>query len=474
MFDIHSSLNQIKLEADWVGLRQISEKTSFRAVRDEKPDANNVRFDQGIMVEVLVNGHFGYAGTSDLSESGVRRAALKAVTMAKAMAPQKSFEFSPEQRPANRGHYRSPAIKPLDSFSSKEISDLFVEATRAMNISDKIVSRSARAMIVETEMFNVSSSGTDISQSFSIVSMDFSATAAHGGEIQNRSENGGLARCLQVGAEIFDRQRILTQVKKVAEEAVELLTAQNCPQETMDLILAPDQMTLQVHESIGHPLEYDRILGDERNYAGWSFVKPEDFGKLQYGSPLMNVTFDPTVQDEMATYGFDDTGLKATKEYLIKDGLLLRGLGSTESQARLKLPGVANFRSSSWNRAPIDRMANINLEAGTSSLEEMIASVERGVFMVANKSWSIDDYRNKFQFGCEYGKLIENGKLTKTVKNPNYRGITVPFWNNLAAVSQTRETYGSPFCGKGEPNQVIRVGHSTPYCLFKNIEVFGA
>lgn len=474
MFDIQSSLNKVKLDADWVGLRQINEKTSWRAIRDEKPEGNSVKFDQGIMVEVLVNGNFGYAGTSDLTESGVRKAAQKAVAMAKATAPNKAFNFSQEQRPTNQGRYHSPVIKPLDSFSSKEISDLFIDATKAMKISDKIVNRSASAMIVETEMFNVSSSGTDIYQNFSIVSTSFSVTAAEQKEIQTRSESGGLARCRQVGAEVFDRQRILSQVTQIAEQALELTTADNCPNDTRDLILAPDQMTLQVHESIGHPLEYDRILGDERNYAGWSFVKPQDFGNLQYGSKLMNVTFDPTVQDEMATYGFDDTGLKATKEFLIQDGLLKRGLGSTESQARLGLPGVANFRSSSWNRAPIDRMANINLEAGTSKLEDMISSTERGILMMANKSWSIDDYRNKFQFGCEYAKLIENGKLTKTVRNPNYRGITVPFWNNLAAVSQVRETYGSPFCGKGEPNQVIRVGHTTPYCLFKNIEVFGA
>lgn len=474
MFDIQSSLNKVKLDADWVGLRQITEKTSLRTIRDEKPQGNSVKFDQGIMVEVLVDGNFGYAGTSDLSQSGVQKATARAVAMARATAPQKAFSFTTSQRPASQGRYHSPVVKPLDTFSSKEISDLFIDATRAMNISDKIVSRTARTMIVESELFNVSSSGTDIYQNFSIVSTDFSVTASHNGEIQNRSENGGLARCRQVGAEIFDRERILTQVKVIAEQALELLSAENCPNETLDVILAPDQMTLQVHESIGHPLEYDRILGDERNYAGWSFVKPQDFGTLQYGSKHMNVTFDPTIQDEMASYAFDDSGLPARKEFLIKDGLLLRGLGSTESQVRLGLPGVANFRSSSWNRAPIDRMANINLEPGTRTLEDMIASVERGVFMMANKSWSIDDYRNKFQFSCEYAKLIENGKLTRTLKNPSYRGITVPFWNNLAAVSAVRETYGSPFCGKGEPNQVIRVGHTTPYCLFKNIDVFGA
>ena len=153
----------------------------------------------------------------------------------------------------------------------------------------------------------------------------------------------------------------------------------------------------------------------------------------------------------------------------------MRGLGSLESQARMKIKGVANQRASSWNRTPIDRMANINLQPGTDSFQEIIHSVEKGILMETNRSWSIDDYRNKFQFGCEYAKLIENGKITRTVKNPNYRGITVPFWNNLAKVGNgsTYKAHGTPYCGKGEPNQVIRVGHASPVCMFRNIEVFG-
>ncbi|MBV2167770.1 MAG: TldD/PmbA family protein [Bdellovibrio sp.] len=474
MFDLQHTLSSLKNQADWVSLRHVAEKTTFRTIRDEKADRNSISFDQGVMVEVLIEGHFGFAGTSDLSSSGIQRAFAKAVSMAKSAAAHKVHEFSLEHRPLAQGSYRSPVVQPLDSFSAKEITDIFIDATKAMKISDKILSRSATTMIVETSFHSISSSGSEVDQHFSIVSTDFSTTAGAGSETQTRSDSGGLARCLQVGAEVFDRASILERCQRIAEEALELVSADNCPDTTMDLLLAPDQMTLQVHESIGHPLEYDRILGDERNYAGWSFVKPDDFGKLQYGSPLMNVTFDPTIPDALASYAFDDSGHQATKEFLIQNGLLLKGLGGLESQSRLELPGVANFRSASWNRAPIDRMANINLEPGTSKLEDMISSVERGVFMMANKSWSIDDYRNKFQFGCEYAKLIENGKLTKTLKNPNYRGTTVKFWNSLKAVSENRETYGSPYCGKGEPNQVIRVGHTTPYCLFANVEVFGA
>jgi predicted Zn-dependent protease len=275
--------------------------------------------------------------------------------------------------------------------------------------------------------------------------------------------------------EYFLEPNLWEQVRTVGEQAVELLTAAECPAETTMLVLAPDQMLLQIHESIGHPLELDRILGDERNYAGGSFVRPEDFGCLVYGSPLMNISFDPTVPGEYASYRFDDTGAPAQRQYLIKEGVLLRGLGSLESQARLGVPGVACGRACSWNRPPIDRMANLNLEPGDISFSELIGNVERGVYMESNRSWSIDDRRHKFQFSCEYAKRIENGKLTTTLRNPNYRGITPQFWGNLVQVGDrsTWEMYGTPTCGKGEPNQAIWVGHASPVAAFANVEVFG-
>ena len=233
---------------------------------------------------------------------------------------------------------------------------------------------------------------------------------------------------------------------------------------------------LQIHESIGHPLELDRILGDERNYAGTSFVTVDMFGSYQYGSPLLNITFDPTLHNEFATYAFDDDGQEATREFIIRQGLLERPLGGTLSRHRTNgMSGVANSRAQSWNRPPIDRMANLNMEPGEQSLDELIQSVENGVLMRTNTSWSIDDSRNKFQFGCELGQRIENGELKEVVKNPNYRGISANFWRNLSGVGDrsTFETLGTPYCGKGEPNQVVRVGHASPAALFSGIQVFG-
>ena len=472
---IEKVFNAKKSEADFVAFKFVSETTRDLSVRNGKPDDVFQCVDQGLLVEVMKNGHIGYAATSELSEDGIKHAFDRALQTTGSAAAKAVTQFDSTVRPKATGHYVSPRIRPLDQLSISEIYDFLKKTSLRLKKNDQIVTALSDAMLVDCKQVYMASNGADFQQDFNMVIHAMLATAQEAGETQTRSLHGGRGNCNQIGAEVFKLDQALNACDTISTEALELLKAENCPVMKCDLILSPDQMLLQIHESIGHPLELDRILGDERNFAGWSFVQPSDFGKLQYGSPMMNVTFDPTVDGQFASYAFDEVGNKAEKKHLIQNGVLKAGLGSLESQVRSKIPGVANSRSSSWNRAPIDRMANINLEHGSETLEEMISKVENGVIMFANRSWSIDDYRRKFQFGCEYAKRIENGKLTKTLKNPNYRGITVPFWNNLDGLTKadTVGVFGSPYCGKGEPSQIIRVGHSSPYARFKNIEVFG-
>jgi len=473
--DLQSLLAAVDVPADWVGIREVTETHSPRVVRDGVPEVNGHFTTQGLMVEVLADGQFGYYGTPNMTDVGISDAAKKAFVQAKQAANHATYKFTDAARPANVGSYQSPFVKEMDTISPGELNKILLDVYTQLKVSDKIVS--ARAVVQTIQMLSrfVSSNGSDITQDFLMLEFDLSATAADGANQQTRTFGGMRGTCRQMGMEFFDKWELLVIAQKIGEQAIELLDADECPTGEMDLVIASDQMMLQIHESVGHALEIDRILGDERNYAGWSFVNMDDFGKLQYGSKLMNITFDPTLSSEFASYGYDDGGLEATREYIIKNGVLLRGLGGMESQIRSGVPGVANFRASSWNRAPIDRMANINLEPGSSSFDEIIGAVENGVYMESNRSWSIDDYRNKFQFGCEYAKLIENGKMTKTLRNPNYRGISNPFWNSLKMVgdNDTFGIYGTPNCGKGEPNQVIRVGHASPVCMFKNVQVFG-
>ena len=470
--DLNKVLKNLRSEskADWIGLREMKETTTYRVVRDLKPASNNISIDHGIMVEVLVDGQFGYYGTHNISYDSIKNATDKAYLQALNASKYSIHKFSTDVRPKSVGTYRSNySIKHI---ALDDLMDTLLKTNKALKDSKKVVSAISMARIVDMDMRFVSTNGSDFNQSFMYVGPGFRVIAQDGNIVQSRSYTD---QCQQAGMENFNQDRVVSKCEDLSREVVELLTAEDCPTEKMDLVLHSDQMLLQIHESIGHALEVDRILGDERNYAGWSFVNLEDFGKLKYGSDLMNITFDPTIPEEFASYGFDDSGNKASKEFIIKDGVLLRGLGGLESQERSKLDGVANVRACSWNRPPIDRMANLNLEPGNSTFKDIISSVEKGIFMQTNRSWSIDDFRNKFQFGCEYAQLIENGEITKTVKNPNYRAISTPFWNSLKMVGNqdTFGVYGTPYCGKGEPNQGIRVGHASPVCLFENIEVFG-
>lgn len=471
--ELKKILSELKYEAETITLREMDTKVRSISSRNEIFDGFSEGEDRGVMVEVMIDGHFGYAASDENSLSAIQNATRRAEALAKKARDYSLFKFSNQERPVMKGEYSSPTEKRFSDFNSGEMSDYLNQITKTMNISDKIINRQAYVNLSEVSTRLVSNHGTDAFQRIYRSMVNVWSVASDGKTNQKRS--WGYDQNAQGGMEKWPLAKVLKEADRVAHESIELLNAEDCPTGMMDLILNPEQLYLQIHESIGHPLELDRILGDERNYAGWSFIKPSDFGTLQYGSHLMNVTFDPTVSGQNASYLFDDTGAKATKEYLIRNGKLERGLGSLESQKRLGLSGVSSQRATSWNRPPIDRMANVNLEPGTSTLDQMISSVERGVFMFSNRSWSIDDYRNKFQFGCEYGKLIENGKITKTVKNPNYRGITTPFWNNLKMVGDksTFEVGGLANCGKGEPNQVIFVGHASPICLFSNIEVFG-
>jgi predicted Zn-dependent protease len=460
---------------DFCSLRFVCEKDEWVSVRQDVPEPVRRGEDAGVMITVMHGGGLGYAATCDLTDAGLKAAAKRARQFADCTAGRSVTDFRTIEMPASRGEYSGPAEKPWADVSLGEKFDRLRAACAAMRIDDRIVDWEASVWHTDFRTLLLTSTGGRVAQRFQYLAPSLTATANRGAESQTRSLGSLRGGCRQGGAEVLDAVGFRTAPRRIAEEALAMLEAENCPSQTCDVLLATDQMMLQIHESIGHPLELDRILGDERNYAGTSFVTPEMFGSYQYGSELLNVTFDPTRPEQFASYGYDDDGLAAAKEYIIKDGVLLRGLGGTISQARSGLAGVADSRACSWNRPPIDRMANLNIEPGDSSLDEMIAATERGVYMKTNRSWSIDDSRNKFQFGCEWGQLIENGKLTKLVKNPNYRGVSATFWRNLRQVgdAETVGVFGTPNCGKGEPNQSIRVGHASPACRFADVEVFG-
>ncbi len=462
------------IRADFWSLRFVEEICASYAVRKNIPLPYSAATDRGVMASVYVDGGYGYAATSDTSTTGLATALKRAAQWARATANLSLVDSRMLPRPSPRGDYASPSLT-APTPSHREVFELLATESRAAGGDSRIVDWEASLDVRTATHRLVTSEGGDVIQRYRFAYPSISVTAHADGDTQRRSLNGDRGICQQGALEILERFGFVGSGRRIAEEALELLTAPNCPSGTMDVLLLPDQMTLQIHESIGHPLELDRILGDERNFAGTSFVTPEMFGSYRYGSDLLNVTFDPTRGEQLASYAFDDDGMAAERAYVIRNGILERPLGGAISQARAGLPGVANSRADSWNRPPIDRMANLNVEPGDTTLADMVAGIERGIVMETNCSWSIDDSRNKFQFGCERGRLIVNGKISHVVKNPNYRGISANFWRSLKRVgnADTLRVLGTPYCGKGEPAQVIRVGHASPACVFSDVDVFG-
>jgi len=460
---------------EWT-LRIVRQRDEILGVRRGVAEPYRHGVDVGAMVCVGRVGGVGYAATSDLTRSGLRDACERAAAWAECSRVSAVEGGAFLAQPAS-GVYRTACARAWTTVSSAEKVSRLRELSAGL-IGDgrpaELVDWSASLWRSHVDMLLVGSGGGEVFQEFDYLVPMASATASDGHDSQTRTF-GGHAYARQGGLELLDALEFWQCGPRLREDSLELLGAANCPAGTMPVVLAPDQMILQIHESIGHPLELDRILGDERNYAGGSFVTADMFGTYRYGSEHLNVTFDPTVAGELASYGYDDEGQPGARADIIRDGILLRALGGARSQSRAGIAGVANSRSSGWSRPVIDRIGNLNLEPGGATFDELIAGVEDGVYMATNRSWSIDDSRNKFQFGCEYGRRIRRGVLAEVVKNPNYRGVSSTFWRSLDAVGDrgTVELLGTPYCGKGEPNQIIRVGHASPPCRFRDVDVFG-
>ncbi len=467
-------------DARWT-LRAVDEVSETLQVRQGVAEAPRRSRDAGAMVSVVRGGGLGHAATADLSEAGLAEAFARAGRMADAVAGH--MVFDPAALPATdaRGRFDGAVQQPALAVPLRERLALLREVCDSARLDTRIVDCQASLMAVQASQLLITSDGGRTEQHWHVTMPHVQATAEVDGVTQTRSSAGQYnGFCQQGGMEVLERAHFAGEGRRVAADAIELAMAAPCPSGEMDLLLMPDQMMLQIHESIGHPLELDRILGDERNFAGTSFVTLDMFGHYAYGSELLNVSYDPTRHEELASFAFDDEGAPAQRTLLIERGVLQRPLGGAVSLARARrirpdLEGVATTRATSWNRAPIDRMSNLNVEPGHSSLEEMIAAIELGVMLRTNVSWSIDDSRNKFQFGCEWGRMIRNGRLAEVVRDPGYRGVSASFWRSLAMVGDatTFEVMGTPFCGKGEPSQVIRVGHASPACVFRRVAVVG-
>ncbi len=428
----------------------------------------------GIGVRALVAGAWGFSATRIVTAEQAVKVAREAVAIAKASALVSGPPaVLPPLEPA-RGEWSGPIeIDPFTVPLEDKLA-LLLAADETLRAEPKVTLTKATMGFYREHKWFGSTEGARTEQRFVESGAGIVAIAVEGDEVVTRSypnsHGGGWE---QAGWEYITRLDLVGNAPRIAEQAAQLLTAPYVAESTRDVIIDAGQVALQVHESVGHPTELDRVLGEEAAFAGTSFVGLDDVGSLVYGSDIVNVTADATVPGSLGSFGWDDEGVPAQRDFLVKDGMLTGLQTSRETAASIGRTSNGCMRADGWNRIPLIRMTTVSLEPGIWAFDDLIADTEGGLYIETNNSWSIDDKRLNFQFACEIGWEIENGKLGRMVKSPNYTGITPEFWASCDAICSRDywSVWGLPNCGKGEPMQVAHVAHGAAPARFRNVKV---
>ncbi|MEA2424963.1 MAG: TldD protein [Thermoleophilaceae bacterium] len=454
--------------------RFVRSRDEHIATRNGEVDGMHRDESEGLGVRVRVGGAWGFAATRRADRASAEIALARALAIARAQPAAEPTPLAPEP-PARGEHVGGAGTNPFEVPLERKLERLLA-ADAALGDDKRLMLRQAHFVGYSTETVFASTEGAQYEQTRIECGGGLSATAADGEELQTRSFPGSHeGNTRQAGYEHFDATPLVEEAPRVAEEAVALLTAPDCPPGSTTLILDGEQLALQVHESVGHAVELDRILGSEASYAGISWVRAEDLDSLQYGSLLMNVTADATNEGGLGSYQWDDEGVEGRAVPIVREGILRGFLSGRESAASIGLERSAGcMRAEGFARQPIVRMSNVNLEPGDAgSLEDLIADTDSGIFMSTNRSWSIDQLRLHFQFGTEIAWEIEGGKLGRMLRNPTYAGITPQFWRSMDAVCSRPawQLWGVTNCGKGEPGQAMHVSHGAAPARFREIQV---
>jgi TldD protein len=442
----------------------------------------SVSESSGFGVRVIADGAWGFAASDDLSRAGVETTAARAVEIAKASSRVKQHDIQLAPENAVSAGWTSPfQIDPFTTSVEQNI-ELLLKVDSELRLVHGVTLAEANMNFRREEQWFVSSEGADIHQTKYTTGVGYAAYSFAGSEIQKRSyPNSYGGQWQNKGYELIGELELVENARRVGEEAVALVKADKCPEGMFNVILDSSQLGLQIHESVGHPIELDRVLGMEANFAGTSFLTLDKLRRLRYGSDLVNIVADARQEHGpgLGTFAFDDEGVPAQCTPIITEGLFTGYLSSRETAHTIGVNrSGGTLRAEGWNRLPIIRMTNISILPGETPLtrDQLIASTDHGIYMETNRSWSIDDKRYNFQFGCEAGWEIKNGKRTRMLKNPSYSGITTDFWNSMDAICSRDEwvLWGTPHCGKGQPQQVIGTGHGAAPARFRSVKVGSA
>jgi TldD protein len=466
----------------YADVRVIAQRNRALTTKNGKVGSASDTESVGMNVRVIADGAWGFAASAELGRGAVEATAARAVEIARASARVKrdDVRLAPE-KPAIAEWSTPYEVDPFTTSVEQNIA-LLLKIDEELRSVAGITLAEANLNFSREEQWFASSEGADIHQTKLSTGAGYAAYSFAESEIQKRSyPNSFGGQWQNKGYELIKELELVENARRIAEEAVALHKADQCPEGTFDIILDSSQLGLQIHESVGHPIELDRVLGMEANFAGTSFLTLEKLRTLRYGSDLVNVVADARQEHGpgLGTFGYDDEGVQAQCIPIITNGLFTGYLSSRDTAHTIgENRSGGSVRAEGWNRLPMIRMTNISLLPGRNplTLEQLIASTDHGILMQTNRSWSIDDKRYNFQFGCEIGWEIKGGKRVRMVKNPSYSGITTEFWNSLDAVCSRDQwtLWGTPNCGKGQPQQVMGTGHGAAPARFRAIKVGSA
>ncbi|MGA2488794.1 MAG: TldD/PmbA family protein [Anaerolineales bacterium] len=439
----------------------------------------NASRESGIGIRVLYQGAWGFSATSDLG--GLAGLFDQAFENARVAAERVTFPVRLAEKEAIQARFESPCqINPFEIPLADKVA--FLKEMDGKLDQKGVSQRVSSLTFVRKQIIFLDSEGSQIEKHITEVfaGLEVYGLDDHGETFERKFRLGrhGDSR----GWESLDRPFFAENAERIIHELNQVLTAEACPREERSVILLPGIMYLQTHETIGHALELDRILGYELAFAGGSFVTLNDFGRLRYGSEKLTVRADATLPNSPGSFGFDDDGVQAQNNLLIDQGILVGAITGRqmveEANAKAHRPIFSGSsganRATAFYRVPIERMTNINIDPGQDgTLDDIISQTGKGILLDGDRSWSIGSNREQFHFATEIGWLVEDGRVTKPVKNSTYKGDTLRFWNSLSAVgdSSTWEVKYVDTCGKGQPNQIMQLGHAVPVCRFDDVRI---
>ncbi len=463
--------------ASYVDARVIDTRQRYLSTKNGLPSQAREAESYGLGIRAIADGAWGFAATDDLARSSVDRTAARAVEIARASALSKKHDVHLAREDKIKDRWEGPCRIDPFAVSVTACLDLLLKIDTELRKTSGVTLAETLMDFRRIDQLFLSSLGSEIRQIKTQTGAGYVATSFAGSEIQKRSYPSSFGGQYQTkGYELVEELDLLGNAPRIAEEAVALHGAAQCPAGARDIILGSSQLGLQIHESIGHPIELDRVLGTEANFAGMSFLTLEKLGKLKYASEIVNVVADatPAHGPGLGTFAYDDEGVPAQATPIIHDGLFVGYLTSRETAAAVSQSrSNGTMRAEGWNRIPLIRMTNVSLLPGTWKLDDLVADTEGGIYMETNRSWSIDDRRYNFQFGTEIGWEIKGGKKTRMLKNPSYGGITTEFWNSCDAICGPEywTLWGTPNCGKGQPMQTMGTGHGASPARFRRVRV---